>query len=451
MTGIYACLSYCWGKSKPSVTTVSNQAQRLAGFAIEELPATLRDAVYFTRRLGLRYLWVDALCIFQGDRDDWERESANMSRIYGHSYITLCASHTGDINDGLFTKLDQAKDGPFLLKGDHNGQECQIYARKELSHHQFTALDDAVPGVWAEDRYPLMERAWALQEHLLSRRVIQFATHELMWDCWEHSACGCGGLDNLTSSRGGLLRPSSSQETSSFLAETWNDILHAYTCRIASDPGDKLPAMSGLAHAVQDRMGSRYLAGIWEHNLVNELLWYKPPSALKRYPKRVNKYRAPSWSWASVDGHIFHCNGKLLTRETQIAEIYEVQTVLSGLDPMGAVSDGYIKMKTPMTEICYEYVGPSSNHPTYMCKKNDLSAAFRPLWAFEHPGSHHVPSGTIFPCIILGRSDSTMAIVLQQLGSADRTFERIASFFFDDSEESKSWFADARMTELTIV
>ena len=452
MFGKYACLSYCWGKSKPFVTTASNQAQRLDGFAAEELPTTLRDAVYFTKELGLRYLWVDALCILQDDRGDWERESAKMSHVYGQSYITLCASHTGDINDGLFRPFDHVQDGPFLLQETRNGHRAPIYARRELSHHQFGCLDDAVPGIWAEDRYPLMERAWALQEHLLSPRVLQFAAHELVWECWGHSSCGCGRLNRSRAARSYLLRPTSGEEASDLLSQIWKSVVRAYSSRIASDPRDKLPALSGLAHSLEDRMSSRYLAGIWERDFVNGLLWYKPPSALQRYPQRPVRYRAPSWSWASVDGHVSHIN-KLLSLETQIVEIYEAQTVLSGSDPMGAVSRGYIKMRALLTEVRYEYTEPQLDHyhPIYACKKYHLCTAFNPNWAFELPGLHYVPSGTSFPCIILGYSDHALAIVLRQLDFADHTFERIGSFFVDESEESTSWFEDARMTQLTIV
>ncbi|KAF2239859.1 HET-domain-containing protein [Viridothelium virens] len=272
MAGKYACLSYCWGKSRPFVTTTSNRAQRSYGFAIDELPATLRDAVHFTRKLGLRYLWVDAVCILQDDRGDWERECANMSRVYGQSYVTLCASHAADINEGLSMKLNEAKDGPCLLQETHDEGGPSIWVRRELSHHQFITLNDAAPGTWAEDRYPLVERAWALQEHLLSPRVIQFATHELVWECWEHSSCCCGRLNHSKLARSFLLRPTSNQEGFDELTKTWRNVLHAYSSGATTDPGDKLPALSGLAHSLEDRMGSRYLAGLWDRNLVNELL-----------------------------------------------------------------------------------------------------------------------------------------------------------------------------------
>lgn len=42
------------------------------------LPATFQDAVDFTRRLGLQYIWIDSICIIQGDEADWARESSLM-------------------------------------------------------------------------------------------------------------------------------------------------------------------------------------------------------------------------------------------------------------------------------------------------------------------------------------------------------------------------------------
>lgn len=60
----YACLSYCWGVDTRSMlrTTRSTLEARKAGIVWDHLPSTMQDAVLFTRRLGLDYLWIDALC-----------------------------------------------------------------------------------------------------------------------------------------------------------------------------------------------------------------------------------------------------------------------------------------------------------------------------------------------------------------------------------------------------
>jgi hypothetical protein len=88
----YAALSYCWGTSTPFTTRINSYKDRLQGFTLDELPKTVRDAVVITRMLGLQFLWVDALCIIQGDSIDWQRESSKMDNIYGNASITIAAT-----------------------------------------------------------------------------------------------------------------------------------------------------------------------------------------------------------------------------------------------------------------------------------------------------------------------------------------------------------------------
>ncbi len=59
----YACLSYCWGVNHRLVTTTTNEAELIAGVRVSKLALTIQDAIATTRDLGIRYLWVDALCI----------------------------------------------------------------------------------------------------------------------------------------------------------------------------------------------------------------------------------------------------------------------------------------------------------------------------------------------------------------------------------------------------
>lgn len=102
MNGKYITLSYCWGPSKPLSTTRATLASHLAGINFEELSKTYQDAVTLSRRYGIRYLWIDALCIVQDNRQDWEREAPRMGMYYGNSYLTIAASNAGDSTLGCF-------------------------------------------------------------------------------------------------------------------------------------------------------------------------------------------------------------------------------------------------------------------------------------------------------------------------------------------------------------
>ncbi|KAJ9666654.1 hypothetical protein H2201_003313 [Coniosporium apollinis] len=64
-------------------------------------------------------------------------------------------------------------------------------------------------------------------------------------------------------------------------------------------PEDKLIALAGIV-AVFQRFLGEYLAGIWRNWLPMDLLWCTRWKAWSR----AEKFRAPSWSWASIDGPI---------------------------------------------------------------------------------------------------------------------------------------------------
>ena len=80
----YVALSYAWGTvERPAITTVHNISQRLLDIKIRQLRRTVRNAAKSVNKMGIKYLWIDALCIIQPskfDRTDWEHES----RLMGH-------------------------------------------------------------------------------------------------------------------------------------------------------------------------------------------------------------------------------------------------------------------------------------------------------------------------------------------------------------------------------
>ncbi|KAF2123162.1 heterokaryon incompatibility protein-domain-containing protein [Lophiotrema nucula] len=83
VVGPYLCLSHCWGSSShPLRTLKENLSQHLASIDWDSLPATFKDAIHFTRRLGYQFVWIDSLCIVQDDLDDWREQAAQMANIF---------------------------------------------------------------------------------------------------------------------------------------------------------------------------------------------------------------------------------------------------------------------------------------------------------------------------------------------------------------------------------
>jgi hypothetical protein len=111
-----------------------------------------------------------------------------------------------------------------------------------------------------------MTRTWAWQEKILSKRVVQFTSSEVKWQCGEASGCEFttylepGKLSVLSSPKG---RGVHSQ---------WYSLVCDYTERELTYISDRLPAMSGVASIIQNAISSDYLAGLWRNNLQFDLL-----------------------------------------------------------------------------------------------------------------------------------------------------------------------------------
>ena len=103
--GDYVAISHRWGLSgsqkMPLQTTRRNLKQHCKGISYQCLPSTFRDAVIVTRMLGIKYLWIDALCILQDDQDDWLKQSSQMGSIFKDSLITI-AIHSAKNSSEVF-------------------------------------------------------------------------------------------------------------------------------------------------------------------------------------------------------------------------------------------------------------------------------------------------------------------------------------------------------------
>lgn len=104
----YLALSYCWGShqdvEKQLKTEATSISDRKRGFRDDSVPFCIRDAFKVTRTLGIRYLWVDALCIIQGDTEDWEKQSAQMAEIFRGAYAVICAAASESCHQGFLER-----------------------------------------------------------------------------------------------------------------------------------------------------------------------------------------------------------------------------------------------------------------------------------------------------------------------------------------------------------
>jgi hypothetical protein len=109
----YVTLSYVWGRIDPetilrlvraNVEQLANPGSLLLPENHDRIPVTVRDAMEVVRRLNLRYLWVDSLCIVQDDNGPGGSKMSAISKmdlVYGGSYVTIVAAAGIDATAGL--------------------------------------------------------------------------------------------------------------------------------------------------------------------------------------------------------------------------------------------------------------------------------------------------------------------------------------------------------------
>ena len=103
LTEKYAALSYVWGPdTAPCLTRNSmSQCSSIGGLKDMAIPRTIMDAIQLVRSIGMRYLWVDSLCIVQNDDDDKRQQLPIMDSIYINAELLIVAAAGSDANAGL--------------------------------------------------------------------------------------------------------------------------------------------------------------------------------------------------------------------------------------------------------------------------------------------------------------------------------------------------------------
>lgn len=349
----YVALSYVWGGPQTYSTTRANIDKYVSkGINPRLIPQTIRDAIDVTKNLNLRYLWVDALCIIQDSDDDKLNEVAKMRHIYRDAYLTIIASSASCANAGfLHTRNLPASyvKHPQLPFHCRDGRVGTIYAFSP----------DGPAMVYEPMKEPVNTRAWCLQERLLSPRKLVYATDTLEYHCHTALAAVGGAISGKpigeqlpsvmferdragdSDASGGAAPVSTWTEVDwQSLHQEWRMVVSNYTRRGLSYPEDKLLAFAGVAeefHLTWGAQAGRYLAGVWEGLLPDDLLWSRTswvdaetdasPSADSLAP-RLTQSHAPSWSWASVDGHVLPDDTDWSDRDNPACQVVQCELAL---------------------------------------------------------------------------------------------------------------------------
>jgi hypothetical protein len=356
----YVTLSHCWGSLQIPKLRLDNISELAAGLTVSSLPKTFQDAIKMTLWFGVKYLWIDSLCIIQDSTDDWVQEASVMGSIYANGLCNLAATSAADGNGGLFhTGPTTLQD--FHLKTSWDNRANGLYWIYP-THFEYPQLFEE----------PLMQRGWVVQERIMSRRVLHFG-QQLFWECLQKAACETypSGFPRMYDRYNlNLFKPDyqrldtvsesldAGESRALDMLQIWHDVVRSYGSCDLTRKEDKLVAISGLAKAFLKGMrleGSDYLAGLWRMNLLHDLCWYGYAGRT-----RSQQYRAPSWSWASVDGKGAIDRAYTKDHREAITKILEASVELLGDDSTGQVKGGFVRLRGPLMTMDYKK-GPTSS------------------------------------------------------------------------------------------
>lgn len=348
----YTALSYCWGTDQLFTATKSNWPKLAHNIPFNDLPPLYQDAIIITRQLGLRYIWIDSLCIIQDSLRDWETESSKMSSIYQDSYATIAATHV--TNGNLRCLTDRRK--PVKIPYENTTKKAfALRARLAIDHHPTHNPGGRV----ATPQGPLTFRAWALQEHVLSTRILHYTTTEVLFECKTSYRCECLPERKIWPTTPSLIPKAVASRKLETVWQVWQHLVEQYSKRSLTFAKDKLPAISGIASRIREATHSEYFAGLWRMNLPSDLLWrasYPPMLGPKHFAPST--WQAPSFSWASLDTAVTYT---VLDNEEQ--EKFSPTLVLLsskiepvGLNLLGALSSGSLTIRSSIVSatLCAE-------------------------------------------------------------------------------------------------
>jgi hypothetical protein len=372
----YATLSHCWGQHVPFIRlTADNMTSLMTVIPSQSLPRSFMDAIITCRRLCIRFLWIDSLCILQsgpGAEEDWQHHVGKMHIIYANCVLDIVIAHASNPEEGAFVTRNPA----FIRAahvyapvgmGLHKPQACVDRAREYRAESGNTAMvnlvstldgislehDDGsksgdhpewclvtifVPNCdWSSSLFdqPLWKRGWVFQERLMTPRMLVFGNDRIYWQCYErmvneylpHGLPGSGDIYDenartpFTLPEAVLrLNPPSilTDQESSYLHRQWYLLVDYYSETDLTYPSkDKLAAIAAIAGRFGRILPGNYCAGLFEVDLPLGLLWeqcYLRSTAGAHWKMiersleitfdsdRSVECRAPTWSWASVDG-----------------------------------------------------------------------------------------------------------------------------------------------------
>ncbi|KAF4459988.1 HET-domain-containing [Fusarium albosuccineum] len=359
----YAALSHCWGDHQSCTTHDGNLKKRKEGIPWPTIPKTFQDAIKFCLKLGIHFLWIDALCIIQDNAADWETESAKMADIYENAFVTLAATRAKSDRDGCF-------------------DESVVSAPEHV-------LEAKLPGISHNVVYQI-----GMGQYAPSHSETRPGSHST--------------FDNQLE-----------------VSKQWQAVVGQYSLLKLTNESDRLPALSGLASRAARQLG-RYYCGLWSATFTSDLLWRVDAlnkDSCRHAPYRgpiwswVSVTSGISY-WESLGLDITARNSKELWQK--MSPSFEAGNIeLRGRNPFGEVVSGgvivydliqpaHLVYPSPIAESTEERVWRVHDQSRYEIKTPQLEEW--PLFAdhkLSSPGPDYVKEGKtlyqllVHPCVAL--------------------------------------------------
>lgn len=320
----YAALSYVWGLAPFLQLVKSTKSSLYQEGAFDthakDVPSTIRDAIQVMEKIGVRYLWVDALCIMQDDPTEKAYVIGAMDAIYSRAQLTIVAAAGTHANSGL----------PGIRPGSRDLQSYEVRASFPESSRGFVVARER-PSM-AIQKSIWDSRGWTYQERLCSHRLLIFTEQQVVYLCGKSSWCEDTVLETDSprvyyeeKPLAGLNLPN--DKTDSFLRTVGNSnpkppfqeyvkLVDAYTSRNLTYPGDILDAFTGALERFRGKWDAQgieiaFLFGLPTTWLDLGLMWTVEHGS-SNWNRRDSKWlhpsgvrvSFPSWSWMGWKGKI---------------------------------------------------------------------------------------------------------------------------------------------------
>jgi hypothetical protein len=307
---------------------------------MDRLPQTLKDAIEIAKNLEISYIWIDSLCIIQDDEQDKSKELRSMGDIYKNATLTIVAASAWNANQGFLQPrkpLVNLVDLPLL---NLDGRSSIVSLTPE---HPYPT------NIYFREN-PIENRAWTFQERLLSPRMLIYSNTNLRWLCRSKSAYDGGNERLLSSHDVHWGYPFSSSENWS---SNWRHVVGEYSRRKMAIEGDKFPAISAIAREHASCSHDEYIAGLWRSTLAHDLLWIV--AGWKETFRRSRDYRAPSWSWAAVEGPVSWTYGpnveSLISQDDRFEFLSYDPSLYDDDMPFGKLSGGILRLRCCIVQL----------------------------------------------------------------------------------------------------